>query len=222
MTDDNPQLQKTVLVIACSGSPVMSVVSTVLSSWKLECAQDNDEALVLVEKTDFDLVITDQASSGREDVELLRKVRLARPHTRVIIVTDKSTRADVIAAMRAQAFSYLQSRFPRVLLKRCCNWRRRALIGTRRLKSCPGQMRGYVFRCAVTYQRRIACISSLANFWICPKLTRRRWQQRAEKCCSTRWSMAGGLIRNGVSRLPSSARVMWCSSALRILAKDSL
>jgi anti-sigma regulatory factor (Ser/Thr protein kinase) len=84
----------------------MSVVSTVLSSWKLECAQDNDEALALVEESAFDLVITNQASSGREDVELLRKVRLARPHTRVIIVADKSTPADVIAAMRAQAFSY--------------------------------------------------------------------------------------------------------------------
>jgi anti-sigma regulatory factor (Ser/Thr protein kinase) len=81
----------------------MSVVSTVMSSWKLECAQDNNEALALVEKTAFDLVITDQA---RENVELLRKVRLARPHTRVIIVADKSTPADVVAAMRAQAFSY--------------------------------------------------------------------------------------------------------------------
>ena len=106
MSDDSPQLQKTVLVVACSDSPVMSVVSTVMSSWKLECAQDNDEALALVEKTAFDLVITDQASTGRENVELLRKVRLARPHTRVIIVADKSTPADVVAAMRAQAFSY--------------------------------------------------------------------------------------------------------------------
>ncbi|HET6219616.1 MAG TPA: ATP-binding protein [Acidobacteriaceae bacterium] len=106
MTDDNPQLLKTVLVVARSDSPVMGVVSTVMSSWKLECAQDNDEALALVEKTAFDLVITDQACSGRENVELLRKVRLARPHTRVIIVADKRTPADVVAAIRAQAFSY--------------------------------------------------------------------------------------------------------------------
>jgi anti-sigma regulatory factor (Ser/Thr protein kinase)/ActR/RegA family two-component response regulator len=106
MSHENLQLQKTVLVVACSDSPVMSMVSRVLSSWKFECARDNEEALALVEKSPFDLVITDQASSGREDVELLRKVRLARPHTRVIIVADKSTPADVIAAMRAQAFSY--------------------------------------------------------------------------------------------------------------------
>jgi anti-sigma regulatory factor (Ser/Thr protein kinase)/ActR/RegA family two-component response regulator len=106
MTHDNPQLQNTVLVVGCSDSPVTSVVSTVLSSWKLECARDNDEALALVEKSAFDLVISDQAGSGREDIELLRKVRLVRPHTRLIIVTERSSPADVIAAIRAGAFSY--------------------------------------------------------------------------------------------------------------------
>jgi anti-sigma regulatory factor (Ser/Thr protein kinase) len=85
----------------------MSVVSRVLSSWKVECARDNEEALALVEKSAFDLVITDQASSGREDVELLRKAPLVRPHTRLIIVADRRTPADVIAAIRARAFSYL-------------------------------------------------------------------------------------------------------------------
>jgi anti-sigma regulatory factor (Ser/Thr protein kinase) len=106
MTHDDPQLQKTVLVVGCSDSQVTSVVSTVLSSWKLECARDNEEALALVEKSAFDLVITDQASSSREDIELLRKARLVRPHTRLIIVSDRSTPADVIAAIRARAFSY--------------------------------------------------------------------------------------------------------------------
>ena len=106
MTHDNPQLQKTVLVVAGSDSSVTSAVSTLLSSWKLECARDNEEALALVEKSAFDLVITDQGSSGRENAELLGKIRLVRPHTRLIIVTDRSTPAEVIAAIRARAFSY--------------------------------------------------------------------------------------------------------------------
>lgn len=106
MTHDSPQLQKTVLVVGCSDSPVTSAVSTVLSSWKLECAEDNEEALVMVAKSASDLLITDQGSSGREDVELLQKVRLASPHTRVIIVADRSTPADVTASIRARAFSY--------------------------------------------------------------------------------------------------------------------
>jgi anti-sigma regulatory factor (Ser/Thr protein kinase)/ActR/RegA family two-component response regulator len=106
MTHDNPQSHNTVLVVGCSDSPVTSVVSTALPSWKLQRARDNDEALALVEKSAFDLVIADQASSGQEDLELLRKVRLLRPHTRLIIVADRSTPADVIAAIRAGAFSY--------------------------------------------------------------------------------------------------------------------
>jgi anti-sigma regulatory factor (Ser/Thr protein kinase)/CheY-like chemotaxis protein len=108
MTHDNPRLQKTVLLVGCSDSQVTSAVSTVLSSWKLECARDNEEALALVEKSEFALVITDQASSGREDVELLRKIRLLRPNTRLIIVTDRSKPGDVIAAIRARAFSYFR------------------------------------------------------------------------------------------------------------------
>ena len=51
MTQDSLQLQKTVLVVAGSDSPVTSAVSTLLSSWKLECARDNEEALALVEES---------------------------------------------------------------------------------------------------------------------------------------------------------------------------
>jgi anti-sigma regulatory factor (Ser/Thr protein kinase) len=81
-------------------------VSTVLSSWEVQYARDNEEALALVEKSAFELVITDQGSSGQEDAEMVRKVRLVTPHTRLILVTDRSTPADVIAAIRVGAFSY--------------------------------------------------------------------------------------------------------------------
>lgn len=104
MAQNNPQ--KMVLVVGCSDTLMKGLVSTVLSSWKLECAQDNEEALALVEKSAFDLVVADQARTGQEDVELLRKVRLLRPHTRLIIVAGTRTPADVIAAMRERAFSY--------------------------------------------------------------------------------------------------------------------
>ena len=104
MADKDPQ--KTVLVIGCSDSAVTGAVSEVLASWKMDCARSAEEALALVEKSAFDLVITDQTRSGREGVELLRKVRLARPHTRVIIAADRRTPADVIDAIRARAFSY--------------------------------------------------------------------------------------------------------------------
>ena len=55
----------------------------------------------------FNLIVTSPESSGKEDVEFLRKVRRVSPGTRVIILTDESTPEDVITSMREHAFGYL-------------------------------------------------------------------------------------------------------------------
>jgi len=67
--------------------------------------------LKLAEASKFDLILTSEKTSGKEDVELLRAIRRVHPHTRVIILTDQTTPADVIAAMRENAFSYLSRPF---------------------------------------------------------------------------------------------------------------
>jgi anti-sigma regulatory factor (Ser/Thr protein kinase) len=59
----------------------------------------------------FDLILTSEKTSGREDVELLRKLRRIRPHTRLIILADESTPSDVITSMREHAFSYFSKPF---------------------------------------------------------------------------------------------------------------
>ena len=60
----------------------------------------------------YDLVLTGEETSGKQDVELLRQIRTVRPHVRLIIITSKSTPADVIAAMRERAFSYFSEPHP--------------------------------------------------------------------------------------------------------------
>ena len=90
MTDSaetNQPSHKKLLVVACTDPLVMDAVAGVLSTWELVCANDDKEALGLVESSPFDLVITAEHSAGREDVELLRKIRMVRPHTRLIILT---------------------------------------------------------------------------------------------------------------------------------------
>jgi anti-sigma regulatory factor (Ser/Thr protein kinase) len=62
--------------------------------------------LAAIESKPFELVLTDENTAGKVDVELLRRLRLVRPHTRLIILTSETTPADVIAAMRERAFSY--------------------------------------------------------------------------------------------------------------------
>jgi anti-sigma regulatory factor (Ser/Thr protein kinase)/DNA-binding NarL/FixJ family response regulator len=79
--------------------------------WALQHALDNATALALATDKTFDLIVTGEKSSGSEDVELLRKLRRIRPHTRLIILAEESTPADIITSMREHAFSYFSKPF---------------------------------------------------------------------------------------------------------------
>jgi anti-sigma regulatory factor (Ser/Thr protein kinase)/ActR/RegA family two-component response regulator len=79
--------------------------------WALQHAPDNAAALRMAQGKNFDLILTSEKTSGREDVELLRKLRRIRPHTRLIILADESTPSDVITSMREHAFSYFSKPF---------------------------------------------------------------------------------------------------------------
>jgi CheY-like chemotaxis protein len=79
--------------------------------WNVQHAPDNKTALALATATHFDLILTGEKTSGKEDVELLRRIRSVRPHTRLIILTEESTPADVVASMRERAFSYFSRPF---------------------------------------------------------------------------------------------------------------
>jgi anti-sigma regulatory factor (Ser/Thr protein kinase)/CheY-like chemotaxis protein len=74
--------------------------------WTVEYVATNQEAFSVVQERPFDLIITSQATSAKEDIELLRKIRTIRSHTRMIIRTRQSTAQDVVEALRQRAFSY--------------------------------------------------------------------------------------------------------------------
>ncbi len=103
---------RTALLIG-DDSEVESALSTVLApeGWKLEQSGSLDDALVLAKSRQFDLIVTSRKTSGNQDVEFLRRLRRVRPHTRIIILTDDGTPADVIASMREHAFGYLSKGF---------------------------------------------------------------------------------------------------------------
>jgi len=52
----------------------------------------------------YDVVITDPATSIEEDLALLSELRAIRPGVKVIVLSQESTPEDVIAALRARAF----------------------------------------------------------------------------------------------------------------------
>lgn len=74
--------------------------------WAIRYVPTNSAALQAAQGRVFELIITGDKTSGREDIELLRRIRAVRPHTRMIILASESTPADVLAAMRDHAFSF--------------------------------------------------------------------------------------------------------------------
>jgi anti-sigma regulatory factor (Ser/Thr protein kinase)/ActR/RegA family two-component response regulator len=92
---------------------VRALVQNILDPkfWSIRHAADNKAALAMVQAAPFDLILTSDKTSGKEDVELLRKIRLVRPHTRLIILADESAPAYVIDSMREHAFSYFSRPF---------------------------------------------------------------------------------------------------------------
>ena len=105
--DAKPFPVRTALLVDADPN-VEAIFSTAFKpgSWIVQHAVDNLAALNLIQARSFDLILTSERSSGADDVRLLAKIRLARPHTRLIILADESTPQDVIASMRAHAFSY--------------------------------------------------------------------------------------------------------------------
>jgi len=84
--------------------------------WSIQHAGDNLAALAIAEAKNCEFVLTSEKTSGKEDVELLRKLRCVRPHIRMIILTDETTPADALESMREHAFSYFSRPLPYELL----------------------------------------------------------------------------------------------------------
>ena len=79
--------------------------------WDVHHAKDNHDAIEQARQRPYDLIITGERTSGQEDIELLRRLRLIRPHTRLIILTDEFTPGDVLNSIREHAFSYFSRPF---------------------------------------------------------------------------------------------------------------
>jgi len=108
----DPVQQKTALVVA-SGRDIDELLTSVLTSegWSIHRAIDNQNALALATTEPFDLIITGRKMLGPDNVELLHRIRSARAHVRLIILTDRFTPGDIISAMREGAFSYFSAPF---------------------------------------------------------------------------------------------------------------
>jgi anti-sigma regulatory factor (Ser/Thr protein kinase)/ActR/RegA family two-component response regulator len=111
-TEMRPFAVKNALVVGMDPQ-IRNLLLSVLKSdsWVVMTVPDNLAALAAARARAFDLILTSDKTSGREDIELLRQIRRVRPHVRLIILAGESTPADVITSMRERAFSYFSKPF---------------------------------------------------------------------------------------------------------------
>lgn len=77
--------------------------------WAVEYVLSNEEALSALRSRSFDLILTAEGTSAKEDILLLQQMRSVRPHTRMIILTRQGTTEDVLQALRERAFCYFSA-----------------------------------------------------------------------------------------------------------------
>src|SRR5664279_4139451 len=111
--EQNLKITAKVALLIGDDPEVKASLSTVLApeGWTLEHSNNLDDALALAKARQFDLIVTSRKTSGKQDVEFLRRIRRVKPHTRIIILTDDSTPSDVISSMREHAFGFLSKGF---------------------------------------------------------------------------------------------------------------
>ena len=101
---------ETILVVD-DDEDILELIERHLSNkgYEVVTAYDGEQALPLLEKVKFDLVITDLKMPKIDGMEVLRRVKEKDPNIEVVILTGHGTMDSVIEALRdGGAFDYLQ------------------------------------------------------------------------------------------------------------------
>jgi DNA-binding NtrC family response regulator len=83
------------------------------AGYQVETAADGHEAVRLLERGSFDLILTDQRMPGMEGIELLERVRGAHPSLPVVLMTAYGSVSSAVEAMKRGAADYLTKPFER-------------------------------------------------------------------------------------------------------------
>ncbi len=79
--------------------------------YRVEICHSGEQALELMRKQPFDLVISDLVLPGISGIEVLKQVKEDSPDTGVILITGKASTETAVEAMRAGALDYITKPF---------------------------------------------------------------------------------------------------------------
>jgi DNA-binding NtrC family response regulator len=95
VVDDEPYIPRLVQALLGEG-------------YRIEAAEDAEQALAKLEDAPYDLVLCDVALPGADGVELVRRSRRRDPDTPFVMFTAQPTVETAVQAMREGAFDYLK------------------------------------------------------------------------------------------------------------------
>ena len=84
-------------------------LSLLLSSagYKVQSVGSGEEALAVLKKTPFEVIITDLFLPGVSGIDILKKVKEESPFTNVILITGNASAETAVEAMKEGAFDYI-------------------------------------------------------------------------------------------------------------------
>lgn len=113
---DGPQ------ILVVDDEPVIGeLCARALSHCRISLAGGGHQALELIEKTDYDLILTDINMPDMDGLDLLRTIKEKRPNQPVIVMTGYACKETILEALKADADDFINKPFNLLQLQTTIN-----------------------------------------------------------------------------------------------------
>jgi DNA-binding NtrC family response regulator len=102
-----PAEEKIVLIVDDETILRESLRDYLKETYQVSTAGTGEEALQLIEKQDFDILVIDVRPPGKTGLQVLREVRKSKPYIKSVIITAYPSAESAVEAMKLGAVDYL-------------------------------------------------------------------------------------------------------------------